>query len=251
MPPLPPWNDIKNRMLQANESPENIQSAFEEYQQLGGASISPSAGVSVAQKMTDDISPAGSVMLPKTFSRQGPTFEMVNPTAMEIEKTVEGVANARDMLDTLDTIQETANKLIPAPDTVKLGPFESGFMGDVVGLQRTLGNMPLVRTEEKGVRAWEQYKASIGSIMARGFGERGVLTNVDIERVLKWLPKPDDTNQLRATNKENIRKFVAAKIKSANKRLISLSPDLQQQFNSIPEEDRESFLEGSVINRGK
>lgn len=249
MPQLPSWSEIKQRMISAGESPDSIQSAFEEYQVLSGSQVSPQAGVSRAPTLADDISPAQTATVQKSLSRQGPVFEVVNPSAMELEKTAEGVANARDMLDVLDTIRETADKLIPAPDTVKLGPIESGFMGDVVGLQRTLGNMPLIRTEDTGVRSWEQYKSSIGSIMARGFGEKGVLTNADIDRVLQWLPKPNDTNQLRQTNFENIRKFVSAKIKSANKRLISLSPDLQTQFQSVPETERDSYLEGLVMRR--
>jgi len=219
MPQLPPWDQIEQRMRQAGESPESIMASFEEYQ----AMADPNPNITISPMENNDqraLNPSPApVAYTDQFNRMGPTIKVMNPGIEESKKTLEGVAQARVLFNQLDVVKSAADRLIPAADVVKIGPVESGFMGSVRGLQRQVGNLPMIRTEEAGVRPWEQYSNGVLAILARGLGEKGVLTEQDVERVKGLLPRADDTTVSRETNFNELKTFVKSKIDLYEKNL--------------------------------
>ena len=228
------WNQIQKALMDKGASAEEIQQAYKE---LGGNQSSSSSPMQASQSISS---------LKSFGGRSGAQFESVNPALEEYKKSVEKVTQIKDLLSSLDVIKETADRLIPAADTVKLGPFETGFMGDVKGLQRQIGNAPFIRTEEGGLRQWEQFQSSLGSLLARGFGEKGALTEADIDRVTKWLPKENDTKKSRDQNILNIKKYLQDQVNVSTKRIVSLNPSLLEQYNSS--QDKNKFLESLTID---
>jgi hypothetical protein len=209
-----PWKDIKTAMLQANESPENIQAAFEEYQSM----LDPNPNITVAPGATTP-QESKPVLSLASINAGKPNIESINPAVEEYKKTAESIAQAKMLSDQLGKIYETADELIPAADMVKIGPFESGFMGSVRGLQRSVGNLPFIRTEDTGMGAWDGYSQGVLAILARGMGEKGVLTEQDIGRAKGLLPAPDDTVERRATKFRELKEFVDDRIAKASERL--------------------------------
>lgn len=207
---LPPWQQIEQRMRQANESPESIQSALQDYE-------SRNANIVMAPRDSDK--PVMSLQSQTISRTPSQNYESFNPPLEEAKKMVESVSQARALYDQLDVVKKAADRLIPPADVLNLGPVETGIMGSVKGLQRSIGNNSFIRTEEHGLRPWEQYSSGVMSILARGLGEKGVLSDQDLKRTQMLLPKPDDTNVSREENFKLLKEFVKSRIDSFDQRL--------------------------------
>ena len=152
----------------------------------------------------------------KSINRYGPTYEVFNPALEQAREGVKGVVESQQALKTLDSIFQKADVDIPAQPTQEQA-FKSGVrrgfgkfsVGGVIPSQ-------MVGMQDPGATSFDQVKEAFGTQVARGLGERGVVTNQDVERIFKALPKDNDLDVTRKSNKEFIRKVISDRINQYN-----------------------------------
>lgn len=112
----------------------------------------------------------------------------------------------------VDTLFKTAENLIPAVEDPK--------KAEALGMKRSLGAASifgmrpqrLFGASDENVIAYNETMKAEATPIIRSMGEKGMLTNQDIERALGLFPKNSDSIQLRKTRREELRKFLKSKI---------------------------------------
>jgi hypothetical protein len=127
-----------------------------------------------------------------------PAAEMAKSAAPEVGSAVFG-------LNIINNLFDEADKMIPASKT----PRE----GTVSGAKRWVARTPVGRLanmeDSEPARSYDSVKEGFGTMLARSLGEKGVVTNRDVSRILKMAPREDDT----ATERMNKKKFITKMIK--------------------------------------
>ena len=117
----------------------------------------------------------------------------------------------------LNTIFEKAEQDIPAMPKQKQA-FKKGVSRGL-GRLSVMGQVPaqMFGRADEGAMSYHQIREAFGTQIARGLGERGVVTNQDVERIMRALPKDNDTVNVRARNKEYINTILRNRIEQYNK----------------------------------
>jgi hypothetical protein len=108
---------------------------------------------------------------------------------------------ATNALTTIEQVFASADRLIPAD--------QSGPRAVVGGFGRQLGAASGL---DENARAFEQYKEGVLSITIRGLGERGVLTDQDVQRARMLLPAFGDSAVVRQTKKQELMTLLQSRL---------------------------------------
>jgi hypothetical protein len=152
----------------------------------------------------------------KSINRYGPTYEVFNPALEQAKEGVKGVVETQQALKTLNSIFDKADVDIPAmPDQ------ETAFKKGVsrgLGSAGAFGVVPAQAfgMADEGAMSFGNTKEAFGTQVARGLGERGVVTNQDVERIFRALPKNNDTVSVRTNNRVFIKKVLSDRINQYN-----------------------------------
>lgn len=151
------------------------------------------------------------------IGRTGPQVEIFNPALEQAKEGVKGVVETQQALKTLESIFDKADQDIPAAEE-QTEAFKSGIKRGL-GRASIFGVSPAqaVGMADEGAMSFNQTKEAFGTNVARGLGERGVVTNQDVERIFKALPKENDTKSVRQNNRKFVRKVLADRINQYNK----------------------------------
>lgn len=145
------------------------------------------------------------------INKYGPTAEVFNPAQAIAEKSVEPTFNTIEGLAMAMKLFNTADRLIPAKDD----PSEAVL----AGVGRNFGTTDIGRLIGMGnedALAFKRFRQAFGTLLARAFGERGVVTNQDVSRVLSAFPQFNDSTQVRNESRQFIKNFLLDKIKRFN-----------------------------------
>lgn len=127
---------------------------------------------------------------------------------------IESEDEAREANALIDSIWETADRLIPAQNT----PAEA----ESKGIQRTLGSMSILgmrpqrfvgKSDENAI-VYKDYAEGTLSLLIRRLGEKGVLNKEDIARARQLIPKFNETKEQRLQRKKELNNLLNAKINS-------------------------------------
>jgi hypothetical protein len=125
----------------------------------------------------------------------------------EIEKEMQSIDSM------VESIYKTANELIPAVES----PAEAEKLGIKRGLGSAsiLGMRPqrLIGLSDENTIAYNEIMKAEATPIIRSMGEKGMLTNQDIERALGLFPKNSDSTKLRKTRRDKLAEFLKSKIK--------------------------------------
>jgi hypothetical protein len=152
----------------------------------------------------------------KGFNKFGqPEYEPFNPAKIMAEKGAESTAEAVNGLSMVKELFSRANELIP--------PAKGNKDAWVQGVKTNVQKSPVgLLTEDflgdpQSAREWDQIKSGFGTMLARAFGEKGVVTNRDVARILKMMPREDDTVQMRKNKQEFIETFIGKRVDQYNR----------------------------------
>jgi hypothetical protein len=152
----------------------------------------------------------------ESASRFGPTFKVFNPAKEMAEKATEPTYGTMEGLNMAMSIFDEADSKIPAQETPQ--------QAVVTGVKRGFGSTELGRLvgmNEEDARSYNKIRDTFGTLLARAFGERGVVTNQDVARVMSAFPKNNDTIEGRRQQREFVENFLKQRIERYNK-LVSL-----------------------------
>jgi len=107
----------------------------------------------------------------------------------------------------LNQIEEQANKLITAEGTWDAA--KQYGQGIAAGL-------PVLRTQFPEAAIYKDTTAAFGSMLTRAAGERGVLTQQDVQRILNALPRFDDTKDMAENKLQRLRGLYRAVVQGVN-----------------------------------
>lgn len=131
------------------------------------------------------------------------------------EKKSEDIKKETLSIDNMvSTLFDTAERLIPAVEDPK--------KAELLGMKRSLGSASIlgIRPQRlfggsnEDVIAYNETMKAEATPIIRSMGEKGMLTNQDIERALGLFPKNSDSIKLRKTRREELGKFLKAKIEA-------------------------------------
>ena len=152
-----------------------------------------------------------------------PTFTFGETPQAKQERAVETAqqkkaATAKNEVQEIDNMVtnlfEAGNRLIPAIDDPK--------KAELVGAARSAGAMSLfglrpqraLGLSDENVIAYNEIMKAEATPIIRSMGEKGMLTNQDIQRALGLFPKNSDSTQLRNTRKRELSTFLRSKVKA-------------------------------------
>lgn len=162
--------------------------------------------------------PSQLIAVPTKFApTTGTSVDFVSPQRMMLEKQTEDTMNTMNAVDLIQGVFEFADRTIPAKG--------SGREAVVAGIGRVAGRTNVARLMGLGnepARDFELTKQAFGTLIARGLGEKGVVTNRDVFRVLKSLPREDDTIEGRTRRKEFILQLLNNRINRYNQTVQAL-----------------------------
>lgn len=162
------------------------------------------------------------------------------------EKKAEEVKNEINSINNMvATVFDAANRLIPAPKDIaqaeKLGIKRGAQTTSILGIrpQRLLG------WSDEDALAFEQIKKGEATPLIRSLGEKGMLTNQDIQRALELMPGLSDSVKLRKTKQEELGKFLNSKIKAYYKETAFTNEQedlISQYMKKYQGKNRESII---------
>lgn len=143
-------------------------------------------------------------------------FELFDPQLQSAEKMSESALDSKRALDIFDALFEAGDVLIPAQDNPQ--------QAEIKGIKRTFGRTRLSRLlgfsesdESSNALTFSDVREAFGTLIARGLGERGVVTNRDVARVVKLLPKENDTFKERRNRRAIVNSVLKKNIDRYNK----------------------------------
>lgn len=159
------------------------------------------------------------------------------------EKDLRKAQVAMQSIDNMvDEVWKQAESLVPAQ--------EKGRQAVLTGAGRAFAGTSLGRlatSSEMGesARAFEQFKNAIATPLIRELGEKGMLTNQDIERSKALLPRGDDTKQLRKIKRDAMNKFLSSKVRAHFELINAENEVIATQQLEKPIEQEEDFSQMS------
>lgn len=155
-----------------------------------------------------------------------PAQEMAKQAAPQVESAVFGK-------QIVDSLFENADRMIPAADT----PRNAEISGAKRWASRTkVGRMFNIPGTEDAT-SFDSVKEGFGTLLARAFGEKGVVTNRDVSRILKMMPREDDTVKERENKKKFISEIIGKRVKQWNDLNSFMGGDFQQSRQIANQED--------------
>ena len=165
----------------------------------------------------------GATWQPSRFTYGGITFESPEYLEQKAEREIrtaqeKKAEETRAEMTAVDNmaiaVWDAANRLIPAPEIVKeaerKGIERKAKTISIFGIrpQRAFG------ISDEDALAFEQIKRGEATPLIRALGEKGMLTNQDIQRALELMPGLSDSKKLRQTKKQELSTFLKSKIKA-------------------------------------
>ena len=122
---------------------------------------------------------------------------------------IEAETQEKEINSMIDSVWSKADELIPAAKT--------GRGGVLKGMERSyrasgIGRLFSGTEEGETAKAYKDYQQGTLSILIRALGEKGVLTNQDIQRSKDFEPKFGDSVILRKTKKDAMNEFLKSKV---------------------------------------
>ena len=158
---------------------------------------------------------------------------------------IEAETQEKEINNMIDAVWSKAEELIPAAET--------GREGVIKGIERSyrasdIGRFFSGTKGEKGqqgeeARAFKDYQGGTLSILIRALGEKGVLTDKDIERSKQFEPAFSDSKILRKTKKQAMNEFLKSKVR-AHLKIQGLQAEVEGQSPEDPEYDKMKELMG-------
>lgn len=136
-----------------------------------------------------------------------------------------------------ESIWSAADKLIPAEEipakAEQVGMVRKAKTASIFGImpQRAFG------VSDENALAYKQMIKAEATPFMRALGEKGMMTNQDIQRGLDLTPGLSDSKKLRQTKKEEFSKFIKSKIKAYHKGSqanISFATEAEAEAANLP-----------------
>ncbi len=174
-------------------------------------------------------------------------------TAQE-KKVIEVTAESQAVDNMISAVWNAADRLVPAPEDVgeaeRLGWKRGASTANIFGIrpQRAFG------ISDESALGFEQIKKAQATPLIRALGEKGMLTNQDIQRAYNMMPTFGDSKILRNTKKEEMTKFLKSRISAYSQKggIASLNVDenlVQRYMKKYPDRSKEEII--SAIQRTK
>lgn len=142
------------------------------------------------------------------------------------QEKVVATQDYEDMNNMVDSLWGQADKLIPSS--------ENGPAAFTKGIATDIQTLPFIRANEKAL-AYNGIKEGTLSLIIRKLGEKGTLTDQDVNRVRQFIPTASDSTESRNLKKEGMKQFISSKIKSYNQLTDNQSSniDLNNVFEGL------------------
>ena len=165
------------------------------------------------QKLEQDLDPE---FQKQEFSRKLQEQEQLDEQS--VKKTIEtqrlknkqtASTEMKEINNMVDSLWNEANTLLPAQESGR----EAVFKGAERGFKGTAMGRLIVPSEEgENVRAFTEARKALATPLIRSLGEKGMLTNQDVQRALNLMPTSSDTIKQRDTKKGILSRFLQSKV---------------------------------------
>lgn len=146
---------------------------------------------------------------PSKFTYGGITFE--DPQFKAKEESAKKAGEVKNEMDSIDNmvnvVWQKADELIPAATDLKQGAWQ--------GLGRDIGKTKIARLVGKGDEntiAFTDFQEGTLSMLIRSLGEKGMLTDKDIQRARQFEPNTWDSINVRSKKKTMMSDFLKSKV---------------------------------------
>lgn len=160
------------------------------------------------------------------FNKYGqPENKIVNPTEVMLNEYSKSMPDIMSGLGMIEELFGSADKLIPTTDTPRqaLGKrisrnVAASPVGELLNMQ-----------ESDPTKLWKETSGGFGTLLARAFGEKGVVTNRDVSRILKMIPDVGETSWRRGEKKEFIKNMIKRRVGVYNKLVDLIGPEFGER----------------------
>lgn len=156
------------------------------------------------------------------FNKYGQAESSVfNPASEMIKESSKSIPDAMAGINMINELFSTSENLIPASDTPRQALGNRIVRGVAASPIGELANME----ESNPSKLWDSVSSGFGTMLARAFGEKGVVTNRDVTRILKMIPSKGETKEVREGKKKFIMNMIKRRVDVHNKLVRLIGPE--------------------------